>query len=234
MSKYTNLKKFINDPNFDIIQKHYKQKALDLNHFFPLNFNTYKNKGNEISGLYYHITDKMLNTITNINSLNVKFKNNKNVLNNIDHVINQNMEKILESKAYGNEIRYSNLIESKTIDVIKKRKLIDVSSLFSKITSLEELINQIKNIQEINDIDDYLLIRNGEIGVFETGQNTAIYNAIDYKLIEQYLEKLTIKIANVNTIIDAIFTHIIFELIHPLVDGNGRFGRYFSFKFTCI
>lgn len=224
MSKYKNLKKYVNNSDFKKIQEYHKQSAIDLNHYYPLEFNSVKNKNDKIFGLYYHITNNMLNYLNKIQNINTMFINDYNIYDNMGYIAYQSFEKIMESKAINQEIIYSNKIEN--YNVLNKKKLLDLNIVFKKITNMEILKKQIKIVQNLNNVNFDMLFRKNSISIFQLGNQNPHYTAINHNLIEKELCDLIKNMFDKDNIIDCLLIHIIFELIHPLEDGNGRFGRY--------
>ena len=97
-----------------------------------------------------------------------------------------------------------------------------VEALFKPATTIQ--IDEIKQIEElINTNVDRAKRWDADFGI---GKREIIYQPpLDPNEVENLLKVIMDKSAKDENIIEMMHTHILFEKIHPFVDGNGRIGR---------
>lgn len=164
---------------------------------------------------------------------------------NISPVINQKIQRIslLKSSLYsakieGNPLSIENYKNSP--DKIKKLEIYNILDSINFIFKLKiKLINQslIKNIHKIvmNNIHYQAGLFRREMSAIFNQAGVAIYVCPPHNQIIQLISRL-IKYINSKEekfpLIKAFIAHLMFEKIHPFLDGNGRVGRLMIY-FVC-
>lgn len=97
----------------------------------------------------------------------------------------------------------------------------DIRSLYEKVMDGEKLPD--------DDQLDGELFRAGSVTVWDSRRQRAVHSGFhpEHKIQEGLREVLRITDRNnVPSLITAFISHLMFEVVHPFYDGNGRTGRY--------
>lgn len=228
MSKYKNLKKYVNSlEKYEKMKFAFRRTAIHLNrHFYLDNLNN----DIKIEELFYNISNDMINLSLIIQKKVAKWEiiNKEKDLNFSSKVYENNTIKlsndIKNKKYFSNEVKFSSDLEGEIYKQKKQNEIITFNLLSKKIIDIktfEEFIISVLKSNSISPTNN--LYRKKQI--YLTNGIESRHEAIDYGSIQSKLNLLITKINSDETIFDVIFTHFIFEYIHPLDDCNGRVGR---------
>jgi len=185
----------------------------------------------------YQITSEMLSLISSIDSLRLFFIANP-INNNLK--INIQRKSVLKSSLYSAKIE-GNLLNEYTLD---ESALNQVETKSNEQLEVFNILDGYEYIQNNNlEIDKKIFLKLHEVvmnklasdnGKFRTEQSAifneagvAIYVTPLPKTAIQYLDEL-VKFINSEKqfpLLTAFIGHLLFEKIHPFLDGNGRVGR---------
>ena len=187
----------------------------------------------------YQISPKILELISRIDSYKIFFKDK-----NIPDELKNNIQRIslLKSSVFSARIEGNPL----TIDEVQtskdKLKKLEIYNILDAINSLNRLIKnkQVINRKIIKDIHSFVMKNlTPDTGRFRKVM-TAIFNQAGVVIyITPPPEKVSSLLTQLNKFINsdggkfplitAFISHLVFEKIHPFLDGNGRVGRLLIF-----
>lgn len=183
----------------------------------------------------YTITDEMLQIISQIDALRLYI-----AAQEITPVVKEKIQRnsILKSSLFSARIEGNPLDMEAMIRTEEKEKKLEVFNILKATQFIDKIISQKKKITKdfIKELHTIVLKDlSGDAGMFRK-DSSAIFNQagvavyvpppphIALQLIEQLIEYM-----NLNSerfpLIHAFITHLVFEKIHPFIDGNGRVGR---------
>lgn len=182
----------------------------------------------------YTLNNNILNSISIIES-------NRGTIDAVDLpiAVEQNLRRkailgssLFSARIEGNTLKREDVSDLRDITSKEKQKL-EVANLFKTINFVLAKFDKNKLIKE-SDILSWHKILNFEgkwrtehEGIFDAAGN-AVYHAPPPSHIPGLISDLAAYInkdTDENPLIKAVLTHLLFEKIHPFVDGNGRVGR---------
>lgn len=185
----------------------------------------------------YRITQEMLSLITQIEAKKAILDNlpvSPSLINNLQR---QSLLKssLFSAKIEGNSLNLSDLDSLSSSDSNLKERL-EIENIISALNFVRENPNKIINRDYILDL--HRIIMKGltaDLGEIRK-EPSAIFNQSGFPVymppppsqLENLLERLINYVdsdKNENILIKAASIHLIFEKIHPFLDGNGRVGR---------
>ncbi len=108
-----------------------------------------------------------------------------------------------------------NLIKPLVDELFRSKSVIDIPKLKEIAEILNTGVSQAKRFEK-------------DFGIYKSEENkkVKIYQPpMEKEDVELLLQKVVTKAENDKNIIQMIHTHIMYEKVHPFVDGNGRLGR---------
>lgn len=187
----------------------------------------------------YQITPEILELIVKIDSYKLFFKDKKipeEIKNNIQRV-SLLKSSVFSARIEGNPLTLEDVETSKD-----KQKRIEIFNILEAAENMNRNIkpNQRIKISNVKDIHS-LVMKNlspdkgrfrKEMSAIFNQAGVAIYTTPPPEKITTLLTQL-LKYVNANTekfpLVTAFISHLIFEKIHPFMDGNGRVGRLLIF-----
>lgn len=178
----------------------------------------------------YELTPEIITLISKINALQIFFSSI-----NIPPPVKQKIERVslLKSSLFsarieGNPLRLDNL--ESTSDKQKKKEITNIIRAQKYINKNQEItIDELKKIHSevLRDLSpDAGKLRTEPSAIFNQA-GVAVYMPPPPDEISTLLTKLLKYINSQNNfpLITALVSHLVFEKIHPFIDGNGRVGR---------
>lgn len=188
----------------------------------------------------YTITPEILELIAKIDANRIFFSSVK-----IPKPLKENIQRIsiLKSSLFSARIEGNPLtLEEFDTNPSDEQKKIEVFNILSAISFINKNIKQGNKITEKNILDLHKIVMDnlsGEKGVFRNEMGAifnmagvAVYLSPPPKEVPVLIDKL-LEYSNSDLekfpIINTFISHLIFEKIHPFIDGNGRVGRLLVF-----
>lgn len=186
----------------------------------------------------YHLSNEILELVSFIDSLRIYFNSNP-ISQNLK--LNIQRKSILKSSLYSAKIEGNQLdehtIPEKTLNNLNTKILNEQLEVFNILDGYEYIQNNDLKIDKdlILKLHQILMnklssdngkIRHEQSAIFNQA-GIAIYITPPPEKVMEYIEELVIFINSQKQfpLIVALVSHLIFEKIHPFLDGNGRVGR---------
>jgi Fic family protein len=169
-----------------------------------------------------------IDRLTDILSSHSAFSND--IIKKVRH-ISLLKSSLFSAKIEGNITRFEDL----DTDTLKKNQ--DIINLMQALRYSEKTVHRNYRINEhfLYQLHSYVLTGHGyktksyrrEVGAIYNAQGEAIYITPPPEQVSVLMDKLFsyIQDAKDHPLITACISHIIFEKVHPFIDGNGRVGR---------